>query len=155
MQLAEVRADDPELVAMVTAQQAEVAQRYDENPDHGFAQPPLHADTTWLVLRDDGRALGCAAVQPLSHTLPGAAPDVGEVKRLYVVPGARGRGLSRVLMDAVEDTARGLGYRRLQLETGLAQPEALALYRDLGYLEIAPYGHYKNSPDSACFRKEL
>lgn len=156
MQVRQTDGDDAALVAMVAAQQSELSVRYGENPDHGFTQPPLHADTTWLVLHDDdGAALGCAAVQPLSHTVADAAPDLGEVKRLYVVPDARGRGLSRVLMDAVETAARDLGYRRLQLETGMQQPEALALYRGLGYTDIAPYGYYKDSAETVCLTKEL
>ncbi|HET8970706.1 MAG TPA: GNAT family N-acetyltransferase [Candidatus Nanopelagicales bacterium] len=151
-----VPADDPRLVALVPAQERELEQRYGPGADHGFAQPPLHADTRWLLLvDDDGGAAGCVAVQPLSHTLPGAAPTDGEVKRLYVLPAYRGHGHSRTLMVAVEDLAVRSGYRALQLETGLRQPEAVALYERSGYTRVAPYGHYRSSPQSVCFRKSL
>jgi GNAT superfamily N-acetyltransferase len=151
-----VLGDDPRLVGLAIAQQQEVALRYAENPEHGFAQPPLSPATIWLLLLgDDGTALGCVAVQPVAHTLPGAAADVGEIKRLYVDPVARGRGLSRALMTEAEQVAGHAGYRALQLETGLRQPEAVALYRNLGYEQIDPYGHYRDSPESVCFRKTL
>lgn len=148
--------DDPRLAGLATAGQQEVALRYAENPEHGFAQPPLSPATIWLLLLgDEGAALGCVAVQPVSHTLPGAADDVGEVKRLYVDPAARGRGHSRTLMTEAEQVAGRAGYRALQLETGLRQPEAIALYRNLGYEQIDPYGHYRDSPESVCFHKTL
>jgi GNAT superfamily N-acetyltransferase len=151
-----VPGDDPRLVGLATAQQQEVARRYAENPEHGFAQPPLSPATIWLLLLgDDGTALGCVAVQPAAHTLPGAAPDVGEIKRLYMDPAARGRGYSRTLMTEAEQVAGRAGFRALQLETGLRQPEAMALYRRLGYEQIEPYGHYRDSPESVCFRKTL
>jgi GNAT superfamily N-acetyltransferase len=79
----------------------------------------------------------------------------GEVKRLYVLPPARGRGLSRELMAAAELSAADAGYRALQLETGLRQPEAVALYERSGYHRVPPYGHYRDSPQSVCFRKSL
>ena len=151
-----VPGDDPRLVKLATAQQQEVSVRYAENPEHGFAQPPLSPATIWLLLLgDDSAALGCVAVQPVSHTVPRAAPDIGEIKRLYVDPAARGRGHSRALMTKAEQVAWRAGYRALQLETGLRQPEAMALYRRLGYEQIDPYGHYRDSTESVCFRKTL
>ena len=154
-ELREVPAHDPQLVQLVTAQQDEVATRYGNIDDHGGAQPPLHADTIWLLLLHDGQPAGCAALQPLSHTDPTAAPDTGEVKRLYVTPDHRGQGLSKMLMAGVEASARIAGYRDLQLETGLRQPEALALYRQSGWTQITPYGHYRSSALSVSFAKSL
>jgi putative acetyltransferase len=143
------------LVLLVTAQQDELVARYGDSDDHGFLQPPLHPDTIWLLLVHDGRPAGCAAVQPLSHTDPTATPQQGEVKRLYVAPDHRGQGLSKVLMDGLEAAARVAGYVGLQLETGLRQPEALALYRNTGWTQITPYGHYRNSVLSVGFAKSL
>ena len=127
----QVPADDPRLVRLARAQQEELAQRYAENPDHGYAQPPLHPDAIWLLLlAADGEAVGCVAVQPLAHTVPGAPAEVGEVKRLYVAPtrpaAAAGPGCS---WPRRRRSRRRPGSGRLQLETGLRQPEALALYR--------------------------
>ena len=104
----------------------------------------------FLVAWDDGTALGCGALKPLDSD-----PSIGEIKRMYTSPAARRRGVSRALLVALEARAAELGYRALQLETGLAQPEAVKLYESHGWHRIAPYGHYKHSPQSVCFAKAL
>ena len=63
-------------------------------------------------------------------------PDVGEIKRMFVVPEARGRGLGRALLEALEDAARSLGYAVVRLDTGPKQPHAERMYRAAGYREI-------------------
>ncbi|CAN5642893.1 GNAT family N-acetyltransferase [soil metagenome] len=83
------------------------------------------------------------------------ADGVGEIKRMYVDPAHRGQGVARRLLAAVEQAARGLGYVRMQLETGMAQPEAMALYESSGYQRIPSYGYYRWSPQNACYAKAL
>jgi GNAT superfamily N-acetyltransferase len=100
----------------------------------------------WL----DGAAVACGAVKPHDE-----AARIGEVKRMYTAPTARRRGISRAVLRHLEATAADLGYRLLQLETGTAQPEALALYDAEGWQRITPYGRYKDSPDSVCYAKSL
>ena len=79
-----------------------------------------------------------------------------ELKRMYVAPAARGTGVGRRLVAALEAEARSLGARRLVLETGVRQTAALALYRATGFEPIPLYGEYRHSPDtSACLGKEL
>jgi len=78
-----------------------------------------------------------------------------EVKRMYVVPRARGLSLARAMLAHLEDTARESGAEMMVLETGLRQPEAIALYESEGYLPIEPYGFYRDSPLSRCFEKHL
>ncbi|HEV3001583.1 MAG TPA: GNAT family N-acetyltransferase, partial [Solirubrobacteraceae bacterium] len=71
---------------------------------------------------------------------------VAEIKRMYVVPEARGRGVARALLGALEDAARSLGYERVRLDVGPKQPAAEHLYRSAGYREIADYnGNYQAS----------
>ena len=65
--------------------------------------------------------------------------SVGELKRMYVVPDRRGRGVARVLLGALEDLPRDLGHAVLRLDTGDRQPHALALYRSAGYFDIDDY----------------
>ncbi|HEX8105383.1 MAG TPA: GNAT family N-acetyltransferase [Solirubrobacteraceae bacterium] len=86
----------------------------------------------FLAVFDDGAPVACGGVRRLDE-------EVGEIKRMYVVPAARGRGFGRRLLDALEDAARGLGYARVRLDTGSRQPAAVALYRAAGYEEIADY----------------
>jgi GNAT superfamily N-acetyltransferase len=77
---------------------------------------------------------------------------IGEVKRMYVVPEARRRGISRLLLRGLVDEARALGYAELWLETGTAQPEAMALYESEGFEPIPSYGQYKRYANSRCYR---
>nr|WP_275585412.1 GNAT family N-acetyltransferase [Blastococcus saxobsidens] len=100
---------------------------------------------------DDGTPLGCGALRALGD---GAA----EVKRMYVVPPARGRGVSKAVLAALEDAARARGWGVLRLETGPLQPEAVGLYRGAGYGPIAAFGAYVGDPDGAgslYFEKRL
>jgi GNAT superfamily N-acetyltransferase len=78
-----------------------------------------------------------------------------EIKRMYVVPRARGRGLARRMLAHLEDSARAAGARAFVLETGLPQPEAIALYETSGYTSIPPFGYYRDEPVSRCFAKLL
>lgn len=79
----------------------------------------------------------------------------GEIKRLFVLDSARGRGVARQLMAQFEAELTGRGVSLARLETGIHQPEALALYRRLGYQERGPFGDYGPDPLSAFFEKQL
>ena len=79
----------------------------------------------------------------------------GEVKRMYVTQGWRRRGVGAAILAALEEQARAFGYRRLVLETGDRQPEAVALYTSGGWVRIAPFGPYVGDPTSVCFEKWL
>ncbi|WP_406049764.1 GNAT family N-acetyltransferase [Kribbella sp. NBC_00889] len=143
----EVRAvsgTDPALVALITAQQAELAAMYGED------QPlvAVHADISFTLLVLDGTPVGCVGLQPVS-------PGVGEIKRMYVEPSSRGWGLSRILLEAVESQARATGLTRLRLETGTHQTQAIALYTNHGYTPTPPYPPFETEPASLCYAKDL
>lgn len=147
-----VPADDPAFVALVTAMVQEMIGLYGGDVGTWKLVPPGGA---WLLLRDDdGEPVGCAGVIPLSVAVPDALPAQGEVKRVYVVPSARGRGHSRQLMAAVTALAPSLGYAELWLETGDLQPIAVTLYERLGWRAIPAYGPYADE-HSACFALTL
>ncbi len=148
-------------VALVEALMADLNERYaaidepgDADDDEylaevtpGVVRAPLG---TFLVAWLDGEPAGCGALKPLDRD-----PSVAEIKRMYTAPQARRRGVSRALLEHLEVAAIRLGYRRAQLETGTAQPEALALYESHGWHRITPYGRYQHSPESVCFAKDL
>jgi GNAT superfamily N-acetyltransferase len=164
--LSDVAYDDPVAVALVTALHHDINERYaysmegwtDEQRAEDDAaylaevtpelvRPPLGA---FLVAWLGAEPAGCGALKPFDR-----AAGIGEIKRMYTAPTARRRGVSRLLLGALEARAVELGYGRLQLETGTAQPEALALYEAEGWHRITPYGRYKDEPDSVCFAKAL
>jgi GNAT superfamily N-acetyltransferase len=105
----------------------------------------------FLVARLDGEPVGCGALR----RLVGGPAEVGEIKRMYTAPVARRRGVSRALLRALEVEAAALGYRRVQLETGLRQPEAIAMYEAEGYHRIPSFGQYAGDELSVCFAKDL
>jgi putative acetyltransferase len=81
--------------------------------------------------------------------------DYAEIKRVYVSPQARGLGLAKKLMQRIEDEARVSGRFMTRLETGIHQPEAIGLYRALGYAECGPFGNYAPDPNSVFMEKAL
>ncbi len=96
----------------------------------------------------DGDPVGCGGVKHF-------ADGIGEVKRMYVVPSARRTGVARVVLEHVEAEGRRRGYRELRLETGVKQPEAIALYQSSGFELIPCWGTYAQAPLSRCMRKAL
>jgi GNAT superfamily N-acetyltransferase len=102
---------------------------------------------------EDRVAIGCAALRPLGEGEDGAG-DACELKRLYVIPEVRGRGVARGLTQRLVDDAREMGYRRMLLDTlGTRMPEAIGLYESLGFRHTDAY-RFNPLPD-ACFMELL
>ena len=141
MLLVERAVTDAGLAALLDAAFGELVARY--GPE---GRSVVHADARFLVAVVDRLDVGCGAVQPADGT-------TGELKRMYVVPGHRGRGIARSLLKALESLAAEMGYDRLRLATGARQPEAIALYESSGYERIAPYGKYVGEPLTFCYAK--
>jgi GNAT superfamily N-acetyltransferase len=144
--------DSPDAVALCTAQQAEMLELYEGEADIGPSRDgPMFVPPRgiFLVVRDDdGGAVACGGVTRFDETR-------GEVKRMYVLPAARGRGLGRLVLDELEGHARELGFEALVLETGDRQEPALALYVNSGYERIPCYPPYDTRELSLCFQKRL
>ena len=133
--------DDDDVQRLAAEQQAEIRARYDGAGEPGT--PPSAADiSVVLVARDDaGVAVGCGALRSLGDR-------VAEVKRMYVVPAARGRGVARAVLAGLEDAALDRGWTTLRLETGPRQPEAVGPYLSAGYRPIPAFGGYAGAPDA-------
>jgi GNAT superfamily N-acetyltransferase len=136
---------DPELAALVTAQRRELTEAGLGTGDRIF-EP--HDDVAYLVGVVNGRAVACGAWQALGH-------GIAELKRMYVRPAYRGRGLARQMIVAIEEEALAAGRPVIRLETGTYLPAAIALYQSAGYRPIPAFGEYAGNPHSLCFEKRL
>lgn len=136
---------------MIEALNAELKAEY---PGEGETFFRLDADEVaggqgaFLVAYAAGRPVGCGAIRKLDD-------ESAEIKRMYVDRAARGRGLGRQLLVALEEEASRLGVRRVVLETGPRQFSALALYESFGFKRIPAFGDYVNSPISICMAKSI
>jgi len=125
---------------------------YEGEADIGPTREPsmfVEPHGVFLVLRDDDeQAVGCGGITRFDDMR-------GEVKRMYVVPEARGRGLGRRLLEELEAEARRLGYESVVLETGDRQRAAVGLYEATGYARIPCYPPYDSRELSICYEKRL
>ena len=134
---------------------AEVQREYQRRYDGEGDTSPIDATEfvaphgLFLVVHDDDVPIGMGGWRRFGND------GVGELKRMYVRESARGRGVARLLLAHLERTAAEAGIRRLVLETGLAQPEAIALYRSSGYVDVPPFGHYAGYADSIHLGRDL
>jgi GNAT superfamily N-acetyltransferase len=154
--LRQVPIGDPDAQALIELVQEEYVVRYggrDESPiDHAqFLQPR----GSFFVGRLDGRPVVSGAWRRRSDVEFAGTTNTAEIKRMYVVPAARGLGLARRMLAHLEATARDAGVRAMVLETGLRQPEAIALYETSGYVAIPPFGFYRDSDVNRCFAKSV
>ena len=142
-----VPAEDEELAKLRQELRADLSARYPEvgadSDDH------LTEGIRFLLMREDGAAIGCCALQQNPHSgLEGL-----ELKRMYVVPTSRGTGAASRLLEAAEALARELGAPRVYLETGTGQPEAIRFYERSGYSAMALYPPYVGSTISLGYQK--
>lgn len=130
----------------------ELARRYERTTMREALEEYEPPRGLFVVARDDGALAGGAGVRSIGP------PDdaLGEVKRLWVRPDLRRRGVATRLMSALEGHAREAGFARLYLETGPRQPEAIALYRREGWVEVGAYPEgATRHPNSLLFAKPL
>ncbi|MBN9618772.1 MAG: GNAT family N-acetyltransferase [Actinobacteria bacterium] len=141
--------EDPDVSRMVADVQQEYVRRYG-GPDAAAVDPGEFAPPSGLFLVGllDGAPVAMGGWRRLDA-------DQAEIKRMYVAAAVRRRGLSRRMLTALEETARAAGVRRLLLNTGPQQPEAIALYESAGYTPTAGFGHYADHPNSLFYAKTL
>ncbi|WP_218917395.1 GNAT family N-acetyltransferase [Luteipulveratus mongoliensis] len=138
--------DDPLAQALVSELNDDLSQRYG-----GGDATPVRADDfappsgTFVVASDSAGLIGCAGLRTQGAD--------AELKRMFIRPGRRRQGHAKRLLEAIEDYARGRGFSRVILETGTAQPEAMALYESVGYLPIPSYGYYRDEPECRCYAR--
>jgi putative acetyltransferase len=141
--------DQHEVHALLAASDTYMAQLYPQESNHMLDVSELcRPEVTFIVARMGGRAVGCGAIVESTN-------GWAEIKRMFVSPLARGQSIGRRLLQKLEATAVDKGIALLRLETGIKQPEALALYRSEGFVEIGPFGNYGPDPLSMFMEKLL
>lgn len=145
--LAVVGWDEPVLVAMRAEQQDELATMYGRGDFVELGVPAGEQMLATVALSLDGEVVACGSLRDAGEYGDG----YGEIKRMYVRPGARGRGLAGHVLARLHELAAEAGLRRIILETGDIQTAAIRLYRSAGYRRIAAYGPYVHDPASVCF----
>lgn len=143
--------ESPDARRLVAALDAHLGSRYRPEQMFGKNLKPeqvMPGLGTFLIARADGHAIGCGALRTLDEATV-------EVKRMYVEPELRGRGIAKTILDQLEGTARAMGASRLVLETGIHQAEAIGLYRQAGFIKIDCFGEYATSATSVCFEKSI
>ncbi|EDY48377.1 acetyltransferase [Streptomyces clavuligerus] len=151
--------DHPDAVLLNERVQREYDERYEDGGDATVIHPAHFAPPTglFLLVYDvEGRPVASGGWRTQRAGEEGYADGDAELKRMYVVPEARGRGYARKLLTLLEEDARAAGRARMVLETGDRQPEAIALYASSGYAPaLRKFGHYRHYDASRCYVKPL
>jgi putative acetyltransferase len=149
LRVATERPDQPDVLRLIEALDAYQVPLYPAESHHGIdIAALLDVSVSFVVARDEsGHALGCGAV-----VMNG---DWAELKRMYVLPRARGQGVAQAMLVFLEEIAVQRGAGVMRLETGYLQPEALRLYERAGYSRRGPFGNYGPDPNSVFMDKPL
>jgi putative acetyltransferase len=143
--------ESPDARRLIAALDAHLASRYPPEQRFGPNLKPAQIAPglgTFVIARAEGRAIGCGALRLLDER-------TAEVKRMYVEPKLRGRGVAKQILDQLELVAATLGARKLVLETGVYQEEAIGLYVRAGFKRVDCWGEYATATTSVCYEKQL
>ncbi|MET7473489.1 GNAT family N-acetyltransferase [Streptomyces sp. NPDC005648] len=158
MNMRRVPFDHPDAVKLNDEVQAEYHVRYGDGGDATALDPTDFEppNGVYLIVYDENDSpVATGGWRARDLNAEGNLDGDAELKRMFVVTAARGRGLARRVLAALEEDARAAGRARMVLETGIKQPEAIALYTSSGYEPCAKFGHYRHYEDSRCFAKAL
>lgn len=158
MRIVRVPYDHPDARKLNDAVQLEYKARYGDQGDITPLAPTMFEPPRGLYLMtydEANRPVATGAWRTQDRNDEGYADGDAEIKRMYVVPEARGRGLARRILAVLEDDARATGRTRMVLETGLMQPEAIGLYVSSGYELTEKFGLFRFEPGSRCYAKPL
>jgi len=147
----------PVAQTLVAAALADLSERYG-GPGDGTRVEAMEFDPPvggFFVAYRDEEPVGCAGWRSHVDAESGTADGVAELKRMFVVPEARGTGVATELLAAVEHAAAGRGRTRMILECGTLQPEAIALYEKVGYARIPDFGFYRGWEGVRSYGRDL
>lgn len=148
MELTRTTSNNTDFKKLIIQLDQDVRARYGDLQDEYDKCNIIPFIETVIVVYLDGRPIGCGCFKPFDK-------NTVEIKRMFVHPDYRGKGISRNVLRSLEEWAGELGFSYSILETALKQPEAIGLYKSAGYKLIDNYGPYVNMPHSICFRKSM
>jgi len=154
--LVQVPFGHPDAIRLINAVQQEYVARYggmDETPlEHAMFDPP---QGSFFVGYLGDAVVATGAWRRRDDVMAMDSTSTAEIKRMYVAPAGRGRGVARAMLVHLEATASAAGAEVAILETGIEQPEAIALYESSGYVPVPKFGFYRDSDLSRCYGKRL
>ena len=143
------RPDTPDARALIAELDALLEPLYPIDARYGFSVDKLIAQNVeFFVVRADGAAAGCGGIKFFGD-------EFGELKRMFVRPQFRGKGLAKMLLVHLENLARSRRVPLLRLETGVHQHDAIAMYEKFGFYRIPPFDVYTDDPISRCYEKKI
>ncbi len=156
LDLRPVPLDHPDARVMIDELQEFYASRYGDGDATELRPEEFTAPGGYFAIGyAGGEAVACGGWRAREGGEPGLRDGDAEIKRMYVRAAHRGRGHARTMLAHLEDTAAAAGRRRIVLETGTRQPEAIALYESEGYAPTEKFGLYRDEPSSRCYARPL
>ncbi|MFC4100923.1 GNAT family N-acetyltransferase [Paenibacillus xanthanilyticus] len=144
-----VDARHPHLTELIGKLDADLLSRYEASAIHGLDLSDPHIDRMlFAVIYAGDQPAGCGALRPIDA-------ETSELKRFFVDAPFRRKGVAGTLLRFLEEAASERGCRSVRLQTGVKQPEAIALYAKHGYLRINNFGPYADDPLSVCMEKSM
>lgn len=149
-EITEVAPDSPEAVELIRELDAHLwTHPYPPQSRHAFSVDKLlHERVVFFVTRYEEELAGCGGIKMFGT-------DYGEVKRMFVRPQFRGKGLGKAMLRRLAEYARSKDANLLRLETGIYEVEAIGLYEGWGFQRRAPFGEYVEDPMSVYFEKSI
>jgi putative acetyltransferase len=148
IQVIRTSAENLDFVALIEKLDKDIEVR--DGPEHSFYAQFNKTDSIkhTIVVYEDERAIGCGAFKAYKD-------EVAEIKRMFVNPEDRGKGIASTILKELESWAREANFKSCILETGKKYPEAIALYKKNGFVISSNYGQYEGIEDSVCFSKSI
>jgi putative acetyltransferase len=146
IKIVRTNSENPDFRNLIRSLDLELWSRYETGQAVYDKYNKIENNNTVVLVYLNSEAIGCGCIKKYSE-------NVAEIKRMYVKPTARGKGIAIMIVDELERWAKELGFTKAVLETGVKQPEAIRLYEKLGYFNTEKYGPYVEMEMSVCMSK--
>lgn len=141
-------ADSVDVFFLSNLLHADLEKKYGKGNIEDFVEENNKMIEFYVVYDYENKPVACGALKQHDSL-------TAEIKRMFVINDHRGKGISKLVLSHLENLAAKLNYKRIVLETGTKQPEAISLYKKFGYTPIICYGKYSDDEESRCFEKMI